>query len=209
MATGRLINTNFWKDIYISNLDPIEKLLFLYLFTNPQTSLAGVYQLNVREVAFDTGIDKDMVAKVLKRFCDDGKMHYEKDWLVLRNFIKHQRPNPSIKLGIKKAIDDLPKWLQTRLNELDFGTQTSLNMTDSPQSGDSLGTPSPQRKLKEAKLIEAKEKEKKRKLMPAAPEHLKNIDFELAAKERAARTRKATTAGAEKIDIDKLFPGTK
>ena len=31
MAKKRYISTTFWRDEYVSNLDPIEKLLFLYL----------------------------------------------------------------------------------------------------------------------------------------------------------------------------------
>src|SRR5436309_789071 len=61
MATQRLVNTNFWKDTYIIDLDPTQKLLFLYFLTSPRTSLAGVYEISLREAAFDTGIDRDMV----------------------------------------------------------------------------------------------------------------------------------------------------
>ena len=35
MAKQRYINTKFWRDSYIEDLDPIEKLLFLYLLSNP------------------------------------------------------------------------------------------------------------------------------------------------------------------------------
>jgi hypothetical protein len=65
--TNRYINTNFWKDNYIADLDPSEKLLFLYLITNPRTNIAGIYELNLREIAFDTGFDVDMVKKILAR----------------------------------------------------------------------------------------------------------------------------------------------
>ena len=37
MAKTRIINTRFWIDDYTSNLDPIEKLLFLYFLTNTAT----------------------------------------------------------------------------------------------------------------------------------------------------------------------------
>src|SRR5260221_13278637 len=112
MANQRLVNTNFLKDTYIIDLDPIQKLLFLYFLTNPRTSLAGVYEISLRETAFDTGIDRDMVEKILNKFCQDGKMYYERGWIVLRNFVKHQRMNPSIQKGIEKAITELPPWLR-------------------------------------------------------------------------------------------------
>ena len=39
----RYIKTKFWDDSYIIELNPHEKLLFLYLITNPLTNIAGVY----------------------------------------------------------------------------------------------------------------------------------------------------------------------
>jgi hypothetical protein len=138
MANSRLINTNFWKDTYVIDLDPIEKLMFLYFLTNPNTNLAGAYEISLRQVAFDTGIDKDMVEKILRRFCLDEKMYYEKGWLVLRNFIKHQRLNPSMKIGIEKQLTELPDWLRERIVQIEEDNQLSLlvesEKPDSPQS---------------------------------------------------------------------------
>jgi hypothetical protein len=190
MASSRIISTNFWKDRYIAELDPTEKLLFLYFLTNPQTTLAGVYEINLREVAFDTGIDRDMVEKILARFCRDEKMWHQDGWVVLRNFVKHQRLNPSIKLGIEKAIADLPAWLQEKLKLLRSNGQLPLDLdTDPPQTGTILSPDTPQKKLKEAKLIKVKEKEAKQNPKPAA--RSKNLDDELKARERAAMHRPA------------------
>jgi hypothetical protein len=67
MAKQRYINTKFWRDSYIEDLDPTEKLLFLYLLTNPDTNICGVYELPLKIIAADTGIDKEMVKKLLNR----------------------------------------------------------------------------------------------------------------------------------------------
>lgn len=112
MASNRYINTNFWKDNYIADLDPIEKLLFNYFLTNPKTNIAGVYEVNLREVAFDTGIDKDMVVKIVARFQKEGKMYYQNGWLVIRNWLKHQAMNPKVNAGVDRILQQLPDWLQ-------------------------------------------------------------------------------------------------
>jgi hypothetical protein len=138
MATQRLVNTNFWKDTYVIDLDPTQKLLFLYFLTNPRTSMAGVYEISIREVAFDTGIDKDMVDKILMKFCRDEKMHYQKGWLILRNFVRHQRLNPSIQKGIERAVSELPKWLQEIVIEHSAITVQQQLLTDEEQTGNSL-----------------------------------------------------------------------
>jgi hypothetical protein len=109
MAKKRQINTKFWDDQYISELDPIEKLLFLYLLTNPLTEMCGIYEIQVRRIALDTGIDKDMIPKIFTRFSDAGKIFYiNNNWVYVRNFQKHQAVNDSIKLGIKRTLEEIP-----------------------------------------------------------------------------------------------------
>ena len=109
MAKKRQINTKFWDDQYISNLDPTEKLLFLYLLTNPLTEMCGIYEIQVRRMALDTGIDKDMIPKIFSRFADAGKIFYiNNNWVYVRNFQKHQAVNDSIKIGIKRTLEEIP-----------------------------------------------------------------------------------------------------
>lgn len=123
MAQKRAVNSSFWKDGYIIDLDPSEKLLFIYLLTNPQANIAGVYEISIREIAFDTGYDKDMVVKILNRFERDEKIIYKKGWLAMRNWLKHQKLNPNMEIGAQKILDGLPQWLKDELNNV---KQTSL-----------------------------------------------------------------------------------
>lgn len=94
--------------------DPIEKLLFLYLLTNTLTNIIGIYEISIRRIAFDTGIDKDMVKNILERFEEDDKVKYENGWIAVKNFTKHQLDNPKINAGIealsKEVPDTLIKW---------------------------------------------------------------------------------------------------
>lgn len=84
----RYINTKFWNDNYVSELDPIEKLLFIYFLTNEHTNISGVYEIPLKVVAMETGIDKDMVTKTIPRFKE--KMVYVRGFIVIKNFLKHQ-----------------------------------------------------------------------------------------------------------------------
>lgn len=176
MATSRVVNTHFWRDTYVIDLDPSEKLLFMYFLTNPNTNLSGIYEISLRQAAFDTGIDKDMIEKILRRFCEDGKMFYQNGWLVLRNFVKHQRLNPSIKKGIMKSYAELPAWLQ-EIIQISENEALAIEVVipNSTQSGDSLPTDSPQRK-------EKKYKEKKRKEKKTNPNGVAGIDASVAEK---------------------------
>lgn len=103
-----MINTRFWDDAYTANLDPVEKLLFLYFLTNPGTDICGIYELPLKNVATDTGIDRDMVEKILKRFTKDKKVYYVNGWVAVSNFIFHQTINPSVGKGIENGLNKAP-----------------------------------------------------------------------------------------------------
>ena len=128
MAKQRYINTKFWRDSYIEELDPSEKLLFLYLLTNPDTNISGIYEIPLKIIAVDTGIDKDMVKKLLDRFETDNKIKYKNGWIAIKNFTNHQTISPKIKTGIeneiKKAPEHMREWVN--LNE-DIGYTWGMN----------------------------------------------------------------------------------
>lgn len=97
MAKNRMVNTRFWDDGWVVGLDPIEKLLYLYLMTNGSTSLTGCYEIALRRIAFDTGLDEAAIKNILKRFQKDGKVWYIDGWVVIHNYELHN-PFKGIKL---------------------------------------------------------------------------------------------------------------
>src|SRR5687768_3622653 len=110
MAKHRMVNTRFWDDTYISNLDPTEKLLFLYFLTNTSTSICGIYEISLKKAAVETGIDRDMVAKVLDRFARDKRIVYVDGWVGIVNFVKHQNQgSPKVQKGIEVGLANVPK----------------------------------------------------------------------------------------------------
>jgi len=125
MATSRVVNTMFWKDSYVVDLQPDEKVLFLYLLTNPLTNIAGIYELSIREIVFDTSIEKKRVEAILSKFVIDKKITYINGWVALHNWTKHQSNNPNVRTGIKRIIDELPEWLRKELLDPD-DKQSSL-----------------------------------------------------------------------------------
>jgi len=110
MAKSRMINTKFWDDNYTSDLDPIEKLMFLYCLTNTSTNISGIYEIPLKKIANETGIDKDMVMKILKRFEKDNKVFFVDGWMGIKNFIKNQNQrSPKVKRGIEIELENAPK----------------------------------------------------------------------------------------------------
>lgn len=65
MSKNRFINTKFWSDNFIIELNPLDRYLFLYFLTNEHTNIAGIYELPLRTISFETGIEKDMLEKMI------------------------------------------------------------------------------------------------------------------------------------------------
>lgn len=128
MAKQRYINTKFWEDGYISNLDPSEKLVFLYMITNSATNISGVYEIPLKRIAVDTGYDKDMIVKIMDRFDRDGKMKYLDGWVAVKNFIKHQATNPKVESGIKAELSKAPEWAIAYIYSMDSLSHLNLNI---------------------------------------------------------------------------------
>lgn len=101
----RYVSTAFWDDEWIQSLDPSEKLLYLYLLTNPLTNIAGVYKITIRRMCFDTGFNADTVTHILRKFETAQKVFMFSEWLILPNWPKHQKVGE--KDNNRKGIDDI------------------------------------------------------------------------------------------------------
>lgn len=105
MANKRYITTNFWRDNFVDGLDPEQKLLFLYLICNPATNLCGIYELPIRIISSDTGIEEKDVEKIFVKFSEKKRAYYVEGWVVLPNAPKHQElKSDRICVGIEREL---------------------------------------------------------------------------------------------------------
>lgn len=110
MSKTTFFNTRFWTDAYIADLDPSEKLLFAYCFTSSFLSSSGIYEVPLKYIASETGLDRDMVEKILGRFERDGKIVYRKGWLAILKYPKYQSFNlPKVILGLQNELLAIPQ----------------------------------------------------------------------------------------------------
>ncbi len=105
---SRSINTKIWDDPYFQELSSNEKLLFIYLLTNPMTNLLGIYEITLRRISFDIGIGKETISKHLKHFAKDKKVFYKDNFIIITNFLKNQSLNTNMKLGVSAIFNKLP-----------------------------------------------------------------------------------------------------
>lgn len=109
MATQRYVSTSFWDDGWIQTLDPSEKLLYLYLMTNPLTNIAGVYKITDRRISFDTGFNLDTIRHIFRKFEKAGKAYRKDEYVVIPSWPKHQKWEKSSKVneGIIRILKEL------------------------------------------------------------------------------------------------------
>lgn len=125
----RMINDTFWTDPYIEDLDPSEKLVYLYLLTNPICNIAGAYEIKMKRIAYETGFDKEMIDKILTRFMRDWKILRVDDWILIINFSKNQSYNPNVLKGMQRIIDELPEKVKALKGFESLPYFTLLNLT--------------------------------------------------------------------------------
>lgn len=109
MSRQRMVDTCFWDDGYVAALDPSEKLLFLYLLTNPVANICGIYEITKKRIALDTGFTDEVIETILARFERDKKVVYRDGWVALRNWIKHQNTkSEDTRKGIARQLKEVP-----------------------------------------------------------------------------------------------------
>lgn len=118
MGKLRSINTSIWSDPFIEELSPSHKLLFIYLLTNEKTNMLGIYEATAKKISFETGIPKNDVLKGLEVFETIGKVECVENFIIIKNYLKHQKFNTNMKKSAIQTYIDLPKEL--KINGLTF-----------------------------------------------------------------------------------------
>lgn len=111
MSKKRYFDTKFWSDTFVvEELNPLDRYLFMYLMLNEKTNIAGVYELPIRTMAYELGLDREEVVRMLGRL--EPKVYYRDGWVVLTNGIRHQNyHNMKIKEGIRRELCNAPSSL--------------------------------------------------------------------------------------------------
>jgi hypothetical protein len=93
VALKRIVSTEFWQDEKVLvEFTPEDKYFFLYLLTNPRTTLLGIYRLVPKQAAFEMGYSEDAVNLLLERFEHKyGIVCYNPDTceVAIRNYLRY------------------------------------------------------------------------------------------------------------------------
>ena len=92
MGIKRIVDTAFWTDGKVDEFTPEDKYFMLYLLTNPFTTLLGIYEISVKQVAFQLGYSIEAVNVLLERFESKYKIivySKETNEVAIKNFLRH------------------------------------------------------------------------------------------------------------------------
>lgn len=109
MAGYRQFHTKFWKDEYLIELDPLEKYLFMYLFTNDLSSISGLYKIPLKVIRNETDLGEDLIVRTLQKFQDDKRIFYRDGVMWVVNMAKyHSNASPKTKQKVSADVELIP-----------------------------------------------------------------------------------------------------
>ncbi len=115
MGIKRVIDTSFWTDGKVDEFTPEDKYFMCYLLTNPFTTQLGIYEISIKQAAFQLGYSEDTVNALIDRFENKyGIIIFSKSTkeIAVKNFLRH-----SILKGGKPVEDCIKKEMQKVKNK--------------------------------------------------------------------------------------------
>ena len=107
----RLVYTDFWEDPKVmEEMTPEDRYFYLYLLTNPNTNMLGIYQITKKQMAFELGYSPESINSLLDRFENHHKLvryNQETRELLVKKYAKY-----NLNKGGKPIIDCIKKELK-------------------------------------------------------------------------------------------------
>ena len=92
MGIKRIVDTAFWTDGKVDDFSPEDKYFMLYLLTNPFSTQLGIYEISIKQVAFQMGYSMDAVRVLIERFENKyGIILFSQhtNEIAIKNFLRH------------------------------------------------------------------------------------------------------------------------
>lgn len=141
MAKYRQVHVHIWKDSWFLDLEPAHKLFFIYLFTNERASIAGIYELSKRVMAFESGLTFSEIDAAFEAFTAAQKAFYDDGvvWVVnLRKY--HETKSPKVQKCIADDISSI-KSCKIKSMYIDrYGIDRVSNTLSIPRSSSSISS---------------------------------------------------------------------
>jgi len=98
--------TETWDDDWFQVLSRDQRYLFIYLWTNNHCNQAGLYQLTLVTIAFETKLDKAELPSLLKSLSPKVEWYPKLNLIWVKNFLRHQTKSPKFIIAAIRALDN-------------------------------------------------------------------------------------------------------
>ena len=103
----RGFNTEFWADSFIQQLPQEARYLYIYLWTNEHCNQAGLYEITLRQIAFETELPKEKLPELLQMLEPKVRWYKEHDLIWVKNFLKRQSKSPKFLTAAAKCLNSI------------------------------------------------------------------------------------------------------
>ena len=100
-------STECWNDPWVQGLTPLEKLLFIYLWTSNHRNISGIFVITPKTISDETGLTKRQIEELLPKLSPKVKydFQYSLCWVVKharRQFLRGDRMSDKQRNGIRR-----------------------------------------------------------------------------------------------------------
>lgn len=92
MGIKRIVDTSFWTDGKVDEFSPEDKYFLLYLLTNPFARQLGIYEISIKQAAFQMGYSVEAFNALIDRFENKYNMiiySKETNEIAIKNYLRH------------------------------------------------------------------------------------------------------------------------
>lgn len=118
----RTIDAATWSDPWFEELDPLAKLLFLYLITTGKQTNCGVFTVTQRTISYETGLSTDQIRRCMKLLVEGGRVTWwsKESTVWVHNFYRHQRVKSSWKYTVsaRAALSAFPPHIREAVQRM-------------------------------------------------------------------------------------------
>lgn len=103
----RDFDTATWGDPFFQPLSPEAKLLFIYLWTNPNTNQAGMYEITLDTIAAGVRLPAEDIPGLMKSL--EGHVEWSPDTNIIwvKNFLRRQCKSPKFFIAAMNCLKNI------------------------------------------------------------------------------------------------------
>lgn len=107
----RIIKTKFWTDEKVGELEPVSKLLFIYLITSQYIGLCSIFECSDRTISFYTGLNSEKLGAAQEKLENMGRVYFYRSWVWVVNAERHNRylKSPLNATAYKRDLAEVPE----------------------------------------------------------------------------------------------------